>query len=103
MERSTNKESVKFALFIEFDGDENYIRHVMYNCTSSRPSIESETKEDTIEPGTETLTIAADLRTAGLVKSKAGDSTDATTYANWYLSIYVLDMEEKTESGGGEG
>ena len=103
VERSTNKESVKFALFIEFDGDENYIRHVMYNCTSSRPSIESETKEDTIEPGTETLTIAADLRTDGLVKSKAGDSTDATTYANWYLSIYVLDMEEKTESGGGEG
>ena len=103
VERSTNKEAVKFALLFEFDGDVNCIRHVMYNCTSSRPSIESETKEDTIEPGTEKLTIAADPRADGLVKSKTGDSTDATTYANWYNSVYVPDIEEETESGGGEG
>lgn len=103
IEKSTNAESVKFALLFEFDGDVNCIRHVMYNCTSSRPSIESETKEDTIEPGTEKLTIAADPRADGLVKSKTGDSTDATTYANWYNSVYVPDIEEEAESGGGEG
>ena len=44
-----------------------------------------------------------DLLTIGLVKSKTGDSTDATTYANWYNSVYVPDIEEETESGGGEG
>ena len=103
VEKVTTKESVKFALLFEFDGDVNCIRHVMYNCTSSRPSIESETKEDTIEPGTEKLTIAADPRADGLVKSKTGDSTNATTYANWYNSVYVPDIEEEAESGGGEG
>jgi phi13 family phage major tail protein len=97
VEKSTNKEAVKFALLFEFDGDVNCIRHVMYNCTSSRPSIESETKEDTIEPGTEKLTIAADPRADGLVKSKTGDSTDATTYANWYNSVYVPDIEDGEE------
>ena len=89
IEKSDNKESVKFALLFEFDGDVNCIRHVMYNCTSSRPSIESETKEDTIEPGTETLSITADPRADGLVKARTGDTTDAATYAGWYQTVYL--------------
>ena len=89
VEKSDNKESVKFALLFEFDGDVNCIRHVLYNCTSSRPSIESETKEDTIEPGTETLSITADPRADGLVKARTGDTTDAATYAGWYQTVYL--------------
>lgn len=95
VEQNTNRESVKFALLFEFDGDINCIRHVMYNCTSSRPSIESETKEDTIEPGTEKLTITADPRADGLVKSKTGETTDATTYENWYNSVYIPDIDDE--------
>ena len=89
VEKITTKESVKFALLFEFDGDVNCIRHVMYNCTSSRPSIESETKEDTIEPGTETLSITADPRADGLVKARTGDTTDAATYTGWYQTVYL--------------
>ena len=89
VEKSDRAESVKFALLFEFDGDVRAIRHVMYNCTASRPSIESETKEDTIEPGTETLSLTADPREDGLVKSRTGDSTDTATYQNWYKTVYI--------------
>ena len=73
----------------EFDGDINAIRHVLYNCSTSRPSIESETKEDTIEPGTETLSITADPRSDGLVKARTGDTTDKAAYDDWYKNVYV--------------
>ncbi len=89
VENSDITDATKFALLFEFDGDTNAIRHVLYNCTASRPSIESETKEDTIEPGTETLSLTADPRSDGLVKARSGDTTDATTYSNWYKSVYT--------------
>lgn len=95
VEKSDTAESVKFALLFEFDGDVRSIRHVMYNCTASRPSIESETKEDTIEPGTETLSLTADPREDGLVKSRTGDTTDTQTYANWYKTVYIPVAAEK--------
>lgn len=89
VETSDNAESVKFALLFEFDGDAKGIRHVLYNCSASRPSIESETKEDTIEPGTEKLSITADPRSDGLVKARTGDTTDAATFNSWYQSVYL--------------
>ena len=101
VETNTNTESVYFALLFEFDGDVHAIRHVMYNCTASRPSIESETKEENIEPVTETLTLTADPREDGLVKSRTGDDTDSTTYQNWYSAVYVPDLTEQEENGEG--
>lgn len=103
VERADHTESVKFALLFEFDGDVHAIRHVMYNCTASRPSIESETKEDTIEPGTETLSLTADPREDGLVKCRTGDETAAATYPNWYSAVYTpqeTEPEENAENGG---
>ena len=90
IEKSDNVEPVYFAMLFEFDGDQKAIRHVLYNCTvSTRPTMESSTKEDTIEPGTETLAISADPREDGLVKAKTGDDTDDTTYQGWYQAVYV--------------
>lgn len=89
VENAKIAETEKFALLFEFDGDVNAIRHVLYNCSASRPSIESETKEDTIEPGTETLSLTADPREDGLVKSRSGDTTSKETYNDWYKAVYV--------------
>lgn len=84
-----------FALLFEFSGDEKAIRHVLYNCVSTRPSLESQTKEDTVEPVTETLTISATPLANGNVKAKTGNETDTTTYSGWYSAVY-----EPTEEAG---
>lgn len=65
----------------------------------TRPSIESETKEESIEPKTEKLSLTADPRSDGLVKSRTGDTTTETIYNNWYKSVYV--PVAKTASAGG--
>ena len=92
VENSTVTEMEKFALLFEFDGDVRSIRHVLYNCTASRPSIESETKEDSIEPGKEKLSLTADPREDGLVKSRTGDATSEETYNTWYEKVYIPDI-----------
>lgn len=99
IERSDITESVYFALLFEFDGDVNAIRHVLYNCTAARPSIESQTKEASIEPGTETLSLAADPREDGLVKSRTGDETTAAVYNSWYQQVYTPDETTAVSSG----
>lgn len=79
----------KFALLFEFDGDVKKIRHVLYCCTASRPSIESSTNEDEIEVKTETLSIKASPLANGYVKARTGDDTTADVYNNWYKSVYM--------------
>ena len=100
IERSDITDSIYFALLFEFDGDAHAIRHVLYNCTAARPSIESQTKESSIEPGTETLSLAADPREDGLVKSRTGDDTSTSTYNNWYKSVYTPATSTGSGSGG---
>ena len=97
VERADASEVEKFALLFEFDGDVHSIRHVLYNCDASRPSIESETREDTIEPGTEELSLTADPREDGLVKSRTGDTTSKETYDNWYKTVYIPTEDAETE------
>ena len=52
-------EAIHFALLFQFEGDESATRHVLYNCTASRPSAAGQTTTETIEPQTETTQITA--------------------------------------------
>ena len=85
---NANSETGSFALLFEFDGDIRKIRHVLYNCSASRPTIESKTNEEDKEVQTETLTIKARPMASGYVKAKTGDSTTDTIYNNWYKTVY---------------
>lgn len=82
-----------FALAFQFEGDAHARRHILYNCTMSRPSVAGSTKEESIEPQTETVTITAtSVYNASLdtdvVKASATQADSATAYAAWFTTAY---------------
>lgn len=94
---NANVETANFALLFEFDGDVKKIRHVLYNCAASRPSIESQTNEDEIEVQTETLALTATPLASGYVKAKTGDDTTDAVYQDWYKAVYLPAAETEPE------
>lgn len=86
-------EAGHFALLFQFEGDVKATKHVLYNCTATRPGVASQTKEDTTEPQTESMTLTATtIYNASLdkhiVKAEAGPNTDNTTYSGWTGAVY---------------
>lgn len=92
-------ELAAFALLFEFDGDQRHIRHVLYNCSASRPGIEGKTNEESRDVQTEKLTIKAAPLANGMVKAKTGDTTDATVYNDWYKAVYMPAAAENDVEG----
>lgn len=89
-------EPVHFALLFQFEGDQKATRHVMYNCTATRPAAAGATKAESVEPQTESLTITAtSIYVAGInngvdiVKAESIDGTDGTTYSGWFTTVYI--------------
>lgn len=85
---------VHFALLFQFEGDQKAVKHVLYNCTATRPTIGSATKEDTVEPETETVTITAtsiysETLQSDIVKARSNKDTDETTYDAWFNTVYL--------------
>lgn len=86
--------AVHFALIFQFEGDQNATRHVLYNCTASRPNIEGTTKGESIEPATETIDLsAASIWVAALskniVKAKTTADTSTADYDSFLTAVYV--------------
>ena len=83
-----------FALMFQFEGDAHAKRHVLYNCKCNRPTLAGSTKEESIEPQTETISITAStIHHAGLDKDIVKASctpTESTQYGAWTSAVYVL-------------
>ena len=94
-----NSETGAFALLFEFDGDVKKIRHVLYNCSASRPKIESKTNEESREVQTETLSVKARPLASGYVKAKTGDNTADAVYTAWYDAVYQPNAAAATGNG----
>lgn len=88
-------EGANFALLFQFEGDVRGIRHVMYNCTASRPSVAGNTTTNTKEPSTATLNLTASPMSNGLVKAKTTATTPEDKYNGWFTSVWMpADNEE---------
>lgn len=89
MFEDANVSPVQFALLFQIDGDKKSTRFCFYNCTSTRPTVESETVEDKTEPGTDTVTISCVPDSDGLVRGKTTEETDAEVYDAWFNEVHV--------------
>lgn len=66
-----------------------FISSIMRRCRK--------TKEESIEPGTETLSLKADAREDGLIKDRTGADTVDKTYQDWYKSVYVPEVTAEAQ------
>lgn len=88
-----------FALLYEVDGDAQKRRFCFYNCVLSRPDSEANSKEDTTDPDTDTLSIRMISRefpwgdgneTKNVIKaSVTNDATTKATFDSWYTKVYT--------------
>lgn len=94
MIEDANAESRHFALLFQFKGDERATRHVMFNCVATRTSVASQTKADTVEPQTESITITATscynaTLSKDIVKAETNSETQTSAYNAWFESVYT--------------
>lgn len=83
---------VPFALLFEFSTDDKAVKHVMYNCVASRTNISGQTKGESTEVQTETISLTASaimntVAGGNIVKAKA-DDTATSAYSGWYSSVW---------------
>lgn len=88
----------EFALGFEIDGDERGTKFWFYNCVATRPTTESSTIEDAIEPVTDTLTVSASAAPVGAdgkmyVRAKSTTESADDLYNKWFDKVYIIDQE----------
>ncbi|MBO0961442.1 phage tail protein [Neobacillus sp. MM2021_6] len=86
-----NVQGKTFALLFQFEGDIKATRHVLYNCTASRPSLSGQTKQAGTDVATTELSLTASPIEIGdklIVKTKTTSSTTQAIYDSWFTNVY---------------
>lgn len=87
-------EVVNFALGFQIDGDAKDNFYWFYNCSASRPTVAGQTKEESIEVNTETITFTCKpdpritVNDAHPVKAKSGDASTVTS-GSWFSAVVL--------------
>lgn len=89
VENADNK-TVPVALMFEFSGDQNHVRHVLYNVGFSRSSDGSSTRSDKLEAQKAEFEFAA-MPDPYNYNIKAKVPEGAAPYASWFEKVYVPD------------
>ena len=92
-------EAVHFALLFQFEGDDKGTRHILYNCTATRPATAGQTTSDTIEPQTESVQITASSiynTSFGEEIVKASCKEGDTDYDNFFSAVVQPEAESES-------
>lgn len=86
VEISDSKEVAAYIMF-QFEGDQSATKHIIYNSTFGRPSIEGNTKEDATDPSTTTIPFKAiplQTKFGKIIKAKVPSTS--SKYENFFKS-----------------
>lgn len=96
-----------FALIGQVQGDKRNRRFVYYDCVASRPAKERTTKNETITPATDVLSLTVSPIKIGDKMIVKGDmelsDTNTTAYNGFFGAVYVPVVSGSTVGGGAEG
>lgn len=84
------------ALMFQFEGDKKAVRHLLYKCSLSRPSITGETTPEGDTPNVQTVSVTVTSMPRAdedeLAHNEADPLTDGTVYDGWFSAVYAPDF-----------
>jgi phi13 family phage major tail protein len=85
----SDAQGTEYALLFQFEGDARNQRHILYRCSSSRPSLTGKTKEKSTDAYEYTVPITSMPRENDhVVKAKLEYSAEnKDTYNNWFKEV----------------
>lgn len=101
---NANDRAKEFAFGFQINGDQNNRKYWYYNCSLTRPNLESSTIESSIEPKTDTMTLKAMPRLSDQqVRVYLEPTTESqAAYDAFFDSVYEAVVESSNDNTGGD-